>query len=50
MGTRKKGVEFAKHITEIITKSTGFESHLQKVRSLNTPTAAPLSNLLLHPF
>lgn len=32
MGTRKKGVEFVKHITEIITKSKGFENHLQKVR------------------
>ncbi|XP_017071081.1 acyl-coenzyme A thioesterase 13 [Drosophila eugracilis] len=35
MGTRKKGVEFAKHITEIIAKSTGFESHLKKVKILD---------------
>ncbi|XP_022227320.2 acyl-coenzyme A thioesterase 13 [Drosophila obscura] len=32
MGTRKKGLEFAKHISEIIAKSTGFESHLKKVK------------------
>ncbi|EDW78830.1 uncharacterized protein Dwil_GK12658 [Drosophila willistoni] len=32
MGTRKKGLEFAKHITEIITKATGFERHLEKVQ------------------
>ncbi|XP_030372135.1 acyl-coenzyme A thioesterase 13-like [Scaptodrosophila lebanonensis] len=32
MGTRKKGLEFAKHITEIIAKSTGFERHLEKVK------------------
>ncbi|ALC43348.1 CG16986 [Drosophila busckii] len=31
MGTRKKGLEFAKHIKEIITKATGFERHLEKV-------------------
>ncbi|XP_016970442.1 acyl-coenzyme A thioesterase 13 [Drosophila rhopaloa] len=35
MGTRKKGLEFVKHITEIITKSTGFESHMQKVKILD---------------
>ncbi|EDV39892.1 uncharacterized protein Dana_GF24238, isoform B [Drosophila ananassae] len=35
MGTRKKGVEFVKHITEIITKSKGFENHLQKVKILD---------------
>ncbi|XP_017022938.1 acyl-coenzyme A thioesterase 13 [Drosophila kikkawai] len=34
MGTRKKGLEFAKHITEIITKSTGFENQLNKVKIL----------------
>lgn len=32
MGTRKKGLEFAKHISEIIAKATGFERHLEKVR------------------
>lgn len=31
MGTRKKGLEFAKHISEIIAKATGFERHLEKV-------------------
>ncbi|XP_065362238.1 acyl-coenzyme A thioesterase 13 [Calliphora vicina] len=31
MGTRKKGAEFIKHITEIIKNSTGFEKHLEKV-------------------
>ncbi|KAI8038974.1 acyl-coenzyme A thioesterase 13-like [Drosophila gunungcola] len=35
MGTRKKGVEFAKHITDIITKSTGFESRLHKIQILD---------------
>ncbi|KAH8262011.1 hypothetical protein KR038_001710 [Drosophila bunnanda] len=35
MGTRKKGLEFAKHITEIITKSTGFENQLSKVKILD---------------
>ncbi|KAM8709188.1 hypothetical protein ACLKA7_016060 [Drosophila subpalustris] len=34
MGTRKKGLEFAKHITEIIAKATGFERHLEKVTIL----------------
>lgn len=31
MGTRKKGAEFIKQITEIIKNSTGFEKHLEKV-------------------
>lgn len=31
MGTRKKGAEFIKHITDIIKTSTGFEKHLEKV-------------------
>ncbi|BFF99635.1 acyl-coenzyme A thioesterase 13 [Drosophila madeirensis] len=34
MGTRKKGLDFAKHISEIIAKSSGFESHLKKVTIL----------------
>lgn len=34
MGTRKKGLEFAKHISEIIAKATGFERHLEKVKIL----------------
>ncbi|KAI8116976.1 hypothetical protein FF38_12925 [Lucilia cuprina] len=32
MGTRKKGAEFIKHITDIIKSSTGFEKHLEKVK------------------
>ncbi|EDW17737.1 acyl-coenzyme A thioesterase 13 [Drosophila mojavensis] len=35
MGTRKKGLEFAKHISEIIAKATGFERHLEKVKILD---------------
>ncbi|XP_020814449.1 acyl-coenzyme A thioesterase 13 [Drosophila serrata] len=35
MATRKKGVEFVKHITELIAKSNGFESHLKKVKILD---------------
>lgn len=31
MATTKKGVEFAKHIMDIIKCSTGFERHLEKV-------------------
>ncbi|XP_037940300.1 acyl-coenzyme A thioesterase 13 [Teleopsis dalmanni] len=32
LGTRKKGVEFIKHISDIIAKSTGFERTLEKVK------------------
>uniref|UniRef100_A0A1I8PIX2 Thioesterase domain-containing protein n=1 Tax=Stomoxys calcitrans TaxID=35570 RepID=A0A1I8PIX2_STOCA len=32
MGTRKKGAEFIKHITDIIKNSSGFEKHLEKVK------------------
>jgi len=32
MGTRKKGAEFIKHISDIISKATGFEKTLEKVK------------------